>query len=87
MFDLQKFIYDNDVVYEEKRIRLILDDGSVIEAIASDLLEEDLGESPEDILDIVSPKVIKDNGKAEIYKEGDGVFPVLINEIESIELL
>ncbi|QIB27080.1 hypothetical protein [Caloranaerobacter azorensis] len=45
------------------------------------------GESLEDILNIEYQEVIKDNRKAKIYRDGNGIFPILSSEIEKVELL
>ncbi|QIB27072.1 hypothetical protein [Caloranaerobacter azorensis] len=87
MTNIEEFLNKNNIIFEEKRIKIFLKDGSIIVGNASDYLEERLGETPEDILNIENPKIIKNNGKAEIYKEKEGVSPVFIKDIKEIELI
>ncbi|KGG79713.1 hypothetical protein Y919_10300 [Caloranaerobacter azorensis H53214] len=87
MTNIEEFLNKNNIIFEEKRIKIFLKDGSIIVGNASDYLEERLGETPEDILNIENPEIIKNNGIAEIYKEKEGVSPVFIKDIKEIELI
>jgi len=72
---------------DNKKAKIELDDGSIIEVVVSSIIERQLEECMDELVDVYTPKVIINNGKANIENSKNFTFPILVRDICEIQFI
>lgn len=72
---------------EKQKAKIELNDGSIIEVFVSSIIERQLEECIDELVDVYTPKVIINKGKANIEKGKVFKFPILVRDICEIQFM